>query len=159
MLWQGRKLGCGFFVLADFLAPLVPLGLGAGRIGNFINAELWGKPTDLPWAMVFPGAGDEPRHPSMLYECVLEGPVLFAILNLFIRKPRPRRAVSGMFLLFYGIFRFIVEFVRLPDPQVGYLAFGWLTMGQLLSLPMIVFGIVLIVLAYRHETAGQSSSL
>jgi phosphatidylglycerol:prolipoprotein diacylglycerol transferase len=94
----------------------------------------------------------------MLYECVLEGPVLFAILNLFIRKPRPRRAVSGMFLLFYGIFRFIVEFVRLPDPQVGYLAFGWLTMGQLLSLPMIVFGIVLIVLAYRPDTAVSNSA-
>lgn len=125
MWWYGRKLGTGFFLLSDFIGPLVPIGLGTGRIGNFINGELWGKPTDLPWAMVFPGAGDEPRHPSMLYEAVLEGPVLFLLLNLFIRRPRPRRATSGLFLLGYGLFRFAVEFVRLPDAQIGYLAFGW----------------------------------
>ncbi len=151
LLWYGRKLKCGFFALSDFIAPLVPIGLGAGRIGNFINGELWGKPTDLPWAMVFPGAGPEPRHPSMLYEALLEGLALFLILNWFVRKPRPRMATSGMFMLFYGIFRFAVEFVRLPDPQLGYLAFGWLTMGQLLSLPMILFGAWLLWMAYHRE--------
>lgn len=149
--WQGRKLGTGFFALSDFLAPLVPLGLLAGRIGNFINAELWGKPTDLPWGMVFPGAGPQPRHPSMLYEALLEGVVLFAILNLFIRKPRPTFATSGLFMLFYGLFRFAVEFVRVPDVQLGYLAFGWLTMGQVLSLPMILFGVFLLFRAYRPD--------
>jgi len=151
MFWYGRKLKCGFFALSDFIGPLVPIGLGAGRIGNFINGELWGKPTDLPWAMVFPGAGDEPRHPSMLYEALLEGPVLFIILNGFVRKPRPRMAASGMFMLFYGAFRFLVEFVRLPDAQIGYLAFGWVTMGQVLTLPMMLLGVWWIVLAYRRE--------
>ena len=153
MWWYGRKLGTGFFYLSDFIGPLVPIGLGAGRIGNFINAELWGKPTDLPWGMVFPGAGSEPRHPSMLYEAILEGPVLYIILNVFISKPRPRMAASGMFMLFYGLFRFAVEFVRLPDEQIGYLAFGWLTMGQVLSVPMILIGLWLMVLAYRQESA------
>lgn len=153
MWWYGRKLGTGFFYLSDFIGPLVPIGLGAGRIGNFINAELWGKTTDLPWGMVFPGAGSEPRHPSMLYEAILEGPVLYIILNVFISKPRPRMAASGMFMLFYGLFRFAVEFVRLPDEQIGYLAFGWLTMGQVLSVPMILIGLWLMVLAYRQESA------
>ena len=151
MGWYGRRLNTGFFYLSDFIAPLVPIGLGAGRIGNFINAELWGKPTDLPWAMVFPGAGPEPRHPSMLYEALLEGPVLYAVLNWYIRKPRPRMATSGMFLLFYGLFRVAVEFVRLPDGQIGYLAFGWVTMGQVLSLPMILLGIALMVTAYHRQ--------
>jgi phosphatidylglycerol:prolipoprotein diacylglycerol transferase len=156
MLWQGRKLKCGFFALSDFIGPMVPIGLGAGRIGNFINGELWGKPTDLPWAMVFPGAGDEPRHPSMLYEAALEGPVLFIILNLFARKPRPRMAVSGLFMLCYGFFRFLVEFVRLPDPQLGYLAFGWVTMGQLLSFPMMLLGLWWLWLAYSREARPSS---
>lgn len=152
MFWYGRKTGCGFFALSDFIGPLVPIGLGAGRIGNFINGELWGKPTDLPWAMVFPGAGDDlPRHPSMLYEAVLEGPVLFIILNWFVQRPRPRLAASGMFMLFYGLFRFLVEFVRLPDAQLGYLAFGWVTMGQILTLPMMLLGVWWLVLAYRRE--------
>ena len=156
MWWYGRQLKTGFFYLADFIGPLVPIGLGAGRIGNFINAELWGKPTDLPWAMVFPGAGPEPRHPSMLYEAILEGPVLYIILNWFISKPRPRMATSGMFMLFYGLFRFAVEFVRLPDEQIGYLAFGWVTMGQVLSLPMILIGIWVIYLAYRQPSAKSA---
>ncbi|QFY42119.1 prolipoprotein diacylglyceryl transferase [Candidatus Methylospira mobilis] len=149
MIWYGRKLGTGFFVLADFIAPLVPIGLGAGRIGNFINAELWGKPTDLPWAMVFPGAGPYPRHPSMLYEAVLEGLVLYVLLNWLSARRPPRKAISGWFMLFYGIFRFTVEFVRVPDTQLGYLAFGWLTQGQVLSFPMIITGVLLLWMAYR----------
>ncbi|MCX7111321.1 MAG: prolipoprotein diacylglyceryl transferase [Proteobacteria bacterium] len=156
MWWYGRKLKTGFFYLSDFIGPLVPIGLGAGRIGNFINAELWGKPTDLPWAMVFPGAGPEPRHPSMLYEAILEGPVLYIVLNWYIRKPRPRMATSGMFMLFYGLFRFAVEFVRLPDEQIGYLAFGWVTMGQVLTLPMMLIGGWVIYLAYNRDKVMAS---
>jgi phosphatidylglycerol:prolipoprotein diacylglycerol transferase len=150
MWWFGRRENIGFFTLSDFIAPLVPIGLGAGRIGNFINGELWGKVTDVPWAMVFPGAGLQPRHPSMLYEAFLEGLALFIMLQWFIRHTRPRMATSGLFLLLYGIFRFAVEFVRLPDAHIGYLAFGWLTMGHLLTLPMILFGVWLLVLAYRQ---------
>jgi phosphatidylglycerol:prolipoprotein diacylglycerol transferase len=157
LLIYAHKLKLNLFTLSDFLIPLVPIGLGAGRIGNFINGELWGKITDLPWAMVFPGAGDEPRHPSMLYEAILEGPVLFLILNSFIQKPRPRMAVSGLFMLCYGLFRFSVEFVRLPDAHLGYLAFGWVTMGQVLSLPMILLGIAWIVWAYRRKAIEPSS--
>lgn len=152
-MWlYGRKTSRTFFQVTDFMAPLVTVGLGAGRLGNFINAELWGKVTDLPWGMVFPGGGDLPRHPSMLYQAFLEGLLLFLILWWFSAKPRPVRAVSGLFLLCYGVFRFAVEFVRIPDSHIGYLAFDWLTMGQLLSLPMIVFGVLLLFLAYRFQT-------
>ncbi len=146
-----RRYRKSFFEVTDFLAPLAPIGIGVVRIGNFINGELWGKVSDLPWAMVFPSGGPLPRHPSQLYESFLEGAVLFAIVWLYSSRTRPLRAVSGMFLLFYGIFRFLVEFVRVPDPQLGYLAFGWVTMGQILSLPMIVAGAVLIWLAYRRR--------
>ncbi|MGM0570706.1 prolipoprotein diacylglyceryl transferase [Marinobacter sp.] len=150
MWWYGRKIGSSFFRIADFVAPLVPVGLGAGRIGNFINGELWGKPTDVPWGMVFPQAPDAlARHPSQLYQFALEGVALFVVLWLFSSKPRPTMAVSGLFLILYGCFRVINEFFRQPDPQLGYLAFDWLTMGQLLSLPMIIAGIVLMVFAYR----------
>ncbi len=153
MWWYGRKVGTGFWKLAEFVDPLVPVGLGAGRIGNFINGELWGKPTDVPWAMVFPTAPDAlARHPSQLYQFALEGVALFAILWWFSAKQRPRMAVSGMFLIFYGIFRFLVEFVREPDPQLGYLAFDWLTMGQVLSTPMILAGIGLVLIAYRRRS-------
>lgn len=145
------KNGNTFFQVTDFIAPYVPIGLFTGRIGNFINGELWGKPTDVPWAMVFPGAGPEPRHPSQLYEAGLEGLVLFLVLNWFSRRSPPRMAVSGMFLLLYGTFRFAVEFVRLPDAHLGYLAFDWLTMGQVLSFPMIPFGILLIAWAYHRS--------
>jgi phosphatidylglycerol:prolipoprotein diacylglycerol transferase len=127
----------------------VPIGLGAGRIGNFINGELWGRPTDLPWGMVFPFVDNQPRHPSMLYEAFFEGLVLFIILWLYSSRPRPTRAVSGMFMLGYGVFRFGVEFVRQPDAHIGYIAFGWLTEGQILSAPMILFGVYLLVAAYR----------
>ncbi len=148
-----RKQRRHWFSVMDFVAPLVPLGLGAGRIGNFINAELWGKPTDLPWAMIFPHTDGQPRHPSMLYEFLLEGVVLFIILWWFSRRPRPRMAVSGLFLLGYGLFRFAVEFVREPDRHIGYMAWDWFTRGQLLSLPMIIGGAVLLTLAYRARRA------
>ena len=144
----GRRIDKTLFEVTDFLIPVVPVGLFTGRIGNFINAELWGKTTDLPWAMVFPNAGPLPRHPSQLYEAFLEGLILFVILWWFSARPRPRMAVSGLFLLGYGLFRFAVEFVREPDTHLGYLGFGWITMGQALSFPMIVIGIVLIILAH-----------
>ena len=155
-MWlYGRKSGRLFFAVADFIAPLVPIGLGAGRIGNFINGELWGKVSSVPWAMIFPDprAGSVPRHPSPLYEAFLEGLVLFVILWLFSRKSRPFGSVSGLFLACYGIFRFTVEFVRMPDEHIGYLAFNWVTMGQLLSAPMTLFGIGLMIWSYR--TTGR----
>jgi phosphatidylglycerol:prolipoprotein diacylglycerol transferase len=132
----------------DFVAPIVPLGLGFGRIGNFINGELWGKPTDLPWGFSVNGTV---LHPSMLYEAILEGFVLFAILWVFSSRERPYMSVSGLFLLLYGVFRFAVEFVRVPDSHLGYLAMDWLTMGQVLTLPMIVLGSVLLGMAYKKR--------
>ncbi|MDU9408681.1 prolipoprotein diacylglyceryl transferase [Pseudomonas sp. zfem001] len=150
--WFGKRNGKSFFELMDFIAPLVPIGLGAGRIGNFINAELWGKASDVPWAMIFPTDPQQlARHPSQLYQFALEGVALFTILWFYSRKPRPTMAVSGMFAACYGVFRFIVEFVRVPDAQLGYLAWGWLTMGQILCLPMILGGIGLIVYAYKRQ--------
>jgi phosphatidylglycerol---prolipoprotein diacylglyceryl transferase len=146
-MWlYGRKLGRGFFEMTDFVAPLAPLGLAFGRLGNFINGELWGKPTDVPWAFVVDGI---PRHASQLYQAALEGVLLFLILWFYSARNPPRMAVTGAFVLGYGCFRFAVEFVRMPDAHIGYLAFGWLTMGQLLTLPMIVLGLVLLWLAYR----------
>ncbi|HEX9179160.1 MAG TPA: prolipoprotein diacylglyceryl transferase [Burkholderiales bacterium] len=135
--------------VGDFAAPLVPIGLGAGRIGNFINGELWGRPTDLSWAMVFPQVDAQPRHPSQLYEFALEGVALFVILWLYSAKPRPTGAVTGLFILAYGVFRFGVEFTREPDRFLGFLALGF-TMGQWLSLPMIVVGAGMMVRAYRR---------
>jgi len=148
--FYGRYLKKGFFAMADFAAPLVPLGLGFGRLGNFINGELWGSPSDLPWAMIFPSGGQIARHPSQLYEALLEGVLLFVIVWLYSRKPRATMSVSGVFLVGYGIFRFMIEFVRLPDKQLGYLWDNWLTMGHLLSLPMILFGVFLLLLAKRQ---------
>ena len=151
-MWiSAKKNQCTLFALTDFIAPVVPVGLFAGRIGNFINAELWGRTTDVYWSFVFPGAGPLPRHPSQLYEAALEGLVLFLILWFYSSKPRPYRAVSGMFAMFYGIFRFIVEFYRVPDAHLGYLAMDWLTMGQILSLPMIILGALLIGIAYKAQ--------
>ena len=147
-----RKFGVRMWGLWDFVAPLAPLGLFFGRIGNFINGELWGKPTDLPWGFK---VGDQVLHASMLYEAILEGLVLFVILWRFSARKRPFMSVSGLFLAFYGIFRFLVEFVRVPDSHLGYLAFGWLTMGQILSLPMIVCGALMVVLAYRKRPANE----
>lgn len=153
MIWYARSLGRTFFELADFVAPLVPVGLGAGRIGNFIGGELWGRVSDAPWAMVFPRAGELARHPSQLYQFALEGVVLFCVLWWFSSKQRPKMAVSGMFLIVYGIARIIVEFFREPDAHLGFIAFDWLTMGQLLSLPMIIIGVGFIVWAYKKNPA------
>lgn len=163
VLWWARRHRLHFFDVADFVAPLVPPGLGLGRLGNYINGELWGKFTDGSWGVVFPQApevaklGLDPaalraqfeagalnlyaRHPSQLYQVALEGVAMFCILWWYSSKPRPRYAVAGMFALLYGVFRFAVEFVRLPDAQLGYLAFGWLTMGQVLSLPLVLIGL------------------
>lgn len=145
-----------FLTVTDFIAPLVPIGLGFGRIGNFINQELWGRVTDAPWGMVFPLAGPLPRHPSMLYEAFLEGLVLFIIIWIYSAKARPQAAVTGLFLSLYGSFRFFIEFFRQPDPQLGYIAFGWLTMGQLLSLPMILGGGFIIYYAYRYQRISNN---
>lgn len=158
-LWCfSRKLHRSIWDLTDFIAPLVPLGLAAGRIGNFINQELWGRVTHVPWGMVFPNAGPDPRHPSQLYECGIEGILLFIILWWFSSKPRPHFAVSAMFLVCYGSARFIVEFFRQPDPQYGFIAFNWMTMGQLLSLPMIIWGVIALCHIYRKKQAYFSHS-
>ncbi|MCB1777512.1 MAG: prolipoprotein diacylglyceryl transferase [Candidatus Competibacteraceae bacterium] len=152
MVVFARKYQKPFWDAIDFVAPLIAPGILFGRIGNFINGELWGRVTDLPWGMVFTQTGDNlPRHPSQLYEAALEGFALFTIVWLFSAKPRPMMAVSGVFALSYGIFRFLVEFVRQPDAHLGYLAFGWVTMGQILSLPLIAVGMVLLSLAYRRK--------
>jgi phosphatidylglycerol:prolipoprotein diacylglycerol transferase len=146
---RGKRIADVF----DFAAPLPAIGFGAGRIGNFINGELWGKPTDVPWAVVVNGV---PVHASQLYEALLEGLVLFVILWWFTSKPRPRLAPSGLFLLGYGVFRFGVELVRVPDANRGYLLLDWMTMGQILSLPMIVIGLWLLAVAYRrNEPSGN----
>ena len=164
--WWTRRHRRHFFDVMDFVAPLIPLGLGFGRLGNYIGGELWGKPTGGSWGVVFPdalpaelavqpveqlrqlhasGALDAyARHPSQLYQAFLEGVLLMAALWLYSRKPRPRYAVSGLFALLYGSFRFLVEFVREPDAHLGYLAFGWLTMGQVLSLPLVLLGLFLL---------------
>jgi phosphatidylglycerol:prolipoprotein diacylglycerol transferase len=134
-----RRHGVDYLRLMDFVSPLVPLGIAAGRFGNFINGELWGRATDLPWGMVFRGAGDAPRHPSQLYQFALEGLALFALLWWFSSKPRPRGQVCALFLLGYGVLRFIAEFGREPDAYLGYLALG-LSMGQWLCIPMIIAG-------------------
>lgn len=149
----GRKNGFTFFQIADFVAPLVPIGLMFGRWGNFVNGELWGRPTDGSWGMIFPQAHDGgiPRHPSQLYEMAFEGLVLFLILWIFSSKQRPTGQTSALFLFFYGIFRFGIEFTREPDSYLGTLALG-LSMGQWLSLPMIVFGILLYFISSRKPS-------
>ncbi|MGB5247764.1 MAG: prolipoprotein diacylglyceryl transferase [Woeseia sp.] len=151
----GRKLGRRFWEMGDFVTPLGPLGLGFGRIGNFINGELWGKPTDVPWAFNVNGVG---LHPSQLYEAILEGFVLFAIIWVYSAKPRPYRAVSGLFMLGYGVVRFFIEFYRVPDAHLQYLALGWVTMGQILSVPMIILGAVLLWLAYRDGAPQRAKA-
>ena len=153
-MWlYGRKFGQTMWQITDFIAPIVPLGLGFGRIGNFINGELWGKPTDVAWAFNINGVG---LHPSQLYEALLEGFVLFALLWWYSGKPRQYRAVSAMFLLLYGVFRFFVEFYRVPDAHLDYLALGWVTMGQILSAPMIIIGVWLLILAYRKPQEAHA---
>ena len=148
MLIAARRHKVDWLRLMDFLAPLVPPGIAAGRLGNFINAELPGRVTDVPWGMVFPGAGEAPRHPSQLYQFALEGLTLFIVLWWFSSKPRPRGQVSAMFLLGYGVLRFVAEFAREPDSFIGYLALG-LTMGQWLCLAMIAAGAALLIWSRR----------
>jgi phosphatidylglycerol:prolipoprotein diacylglycerol transferase len=136
-----RKTEREYMAVADFLAPLIPPGLFFGRIGNFINQELWGRATDLPWGVLFYTAPNQPRHPSQLYEALLEGLVLFIVLWIFSRSKRATGQITGLFLVLYGVFRFFIEFFREPDDHIGTIAFNWLTMGQLLCLPMIVLGL------------------
>jgi phosphatidylglycerol:prolipoprotein diacylglycerol transferase len=172
MAWFARRSGRGFWQVADFVAPLVPIGLALGRLGNFIGGELWGRISDVPWAMVFanaiePGGWQSERlreawasgaldhlarHPSQLYQAAGEGLALFIMLAVYARRPRPAAAISGLFLAGYGVFRFVAEFFREPDAHIGYLAGNWLTMGMAFSLPMVLAGIVLMVFAYARES-------
>ncbi|WP_153115939.1 prolipoprotein diacylglyceryl transferase [Rhodocyclus tenuis] len=153
MAIYSRKTGHSWWEITDFIAPLVPLGLAAGRLGNFINGELWGRAADasLPWAMVFPQVDALPRHPSQLYQAGLEGLALFVILWLFARRERPRGAVSAVFLIGYGAFRFVAEYFRTPDDGIFGQSYT-ISMGQWLSLPMIVVGVALLIHFYRKES-------
>ena len=178
MAWYGRRQGRDFWWVADFVAPIVPLGLFFGRMGNFIGGELWGRASDVPWAMIFPNAlqpdgwrsaelheawqagllDEYARHPSQLYQAGLEGLALFVLLMAYSRRPRAAGEVSGWFLVGYGTFRFIAEFFREPDRHLGYLAGDWLTMGMLLSLPMVLAGVALIMLARRGVLRRESAA-
>ncbi len=153
MWWFAKTRGQNWLAVTDFIAPLVPLGLATGRLGNFINAELWGRATSVPWAVIFPSVDSVPRHPSQLYEFALEGVVLFAALWWYSARPRARGAVSAWFLIGYGVFRFAVEFTREPDSYLGLLALNF-SMGQWLSLPMIAAGIVLLIWANRRSLSS-----
>ena len=152
-----RKTKKRFFEVTDFIAPFVPIGLAAGRLGNFINGELWGRITTVPWGMIYPNAGPYPRHPSEIYEFLMEGVLLFIILWFYSAKPKPRMAVSAMFLLCYACFRIFAEFFRVPDPQYGYIAWGWLTVGQIYSLPMLIVGIWLLWFAYFKQRINSAT--
>jgi phosphatidylglycerol---prolipoprotein diacylglyceryl transferase len=156
MWWFARRHQKTFFEVADFTAPLVPLGIAAGRLGNFINSELYGRVTHMPWGMVFPSVDNLPRHPYQLYAFLLEGIILFCIVWLFSAKARPRMAVAALFGFSYGVFRFFLEFLRMPDAQYGYLAWGWLTMGQLLSLPLILASATFLCMAYSKRASLNS---
>jgi len=177
MWWFGRRSGHSFWQVSDFVAPLVPIGLGLGRFGNFIGGELWGRLSDGPWAMIFAnsiqaggwqsaeietawksGALDHlARHPSQLYQALGEGLGLYLLLAFYSRRPRPAAAVSGLFLIGYGCARFVAEFFREPDEHIGFMAGGWLTMGMVLSLPMVAVGIVIMVVAYRRSLGTPDS--
>ncbi len=155
-MWAySRKLGKMFSQITDFVAPLTPLGLGFGRIGNFINGELWGKPTDVAWGFLYRG---QVLHPSQLYEAMLEGFLLFAIIWWFSARPRPHMAVSGLFLVLYGVFRFYIEFYRVPDAHLDYLVLGWVTMGQILSTPMVLIGAIVLFMAYGAGKTGEATA-
>lgn len=159
MIWYARRMKVPVGQMLDFVAPLVPIGLGTGRIGNFIGQELWGRAADVPWAMVFPRDPLQlARHPSQLYQAALEGLLLFIVLYWFSSRPRPAWAVGGLFMLGYGAMRFIVEFFREPDAHIGYDALGWMTRGQLLSLPMMAIGAVALIYAYtRRDTPAAEA--
>ncbi len=159
MAWYARKNNIELGRLWDFIAPVVPLGLLLGRLANFVNQELWGRVTDLPWGMVFPRTDPQllVRHPSQLYEALLEGVLLFAILWGFSSRPRPTYTVGGLFLFFYGVFRFGVEFFREPDVQIGFAALGWMSRGQQLSLPMIAIGAGLFIYAYARNSLAANN--
>jgi phosphatidylglycerol:prolipoprotein diacylglycerol transferase len=151
-----RQYNKNWFDVMDFVAPLVPPGILFGRLGNFIGGELWGRPVvnpDYPLAMVFPHVDLLPRHPSQLYEAALEGLLLFVLLWWYSSKPRPRMAVASLFLVGYGVARFVVEFFRQPDADKGFIFFDWMTMGQLLTAPMILGGLLLMLLAYNRARA------
>jgi len=178
LAWFANRQRCGFFAITDFVVPMIPLGLMFGRIGNFIGGELWGRFTDVGWGMLFPKsiAGVNPdsaafmqsylagdynglaRHPSQLYQALLEGLLLFLLLWFYSRKARPRMAVSGWFLIGYGVFRCIAEFYREPDAHLGFIGGHWLTMGMLLSMPMILLGIILVIVAYLRDNELQRVS-
>jgi phosphatidylglycerol:prolipoprotein diacylglycerol transferase len=153
LYFYSKSINKTLFEVMDFVAPIVPFGLGAGRIGNFIGGELWGKPTEVAWGMVFPQVDQLPRHPSQLYEFALEGVALFCIVWWFSARPKPRCAVAALFAIGYGSFRFFIEFFRQPDLDIGYIAFDWLTMGQLLSAPMVLAGLLLMYFAYNRRDA------
>ncbi len=154
-----RRTGKAFLAVADFVLPAVPIGLFLGRLANFVNQELWGAPSAVPWAVLFssPAAGGVPRHPSQIYEALLEGVLLFALLNILQTRQPCRGVIAATFLVGYGLCRFAVEFVREPDAQLGYLWQGWLTMGQLLSLPMILGGLALLFFATRASPPATTA--
>jgi phosphatidylglycerol:prolipoprotein diacylglycerol transferase len=145
VVWFARKYRFKVHQIMDFVVPIVPIGLGFGRLGNFIGGELWGRPTDLPWGMVFPHVDSLARHPSQLYQMALEGVLLFTLVWIYSARPRAALRVSGVFLVGYGVQRFLVEFARQPDSHLNYVAFDWMTQGQLLSIPMIVLGLYFLV--------------
>lgn len=158
MFIYAQRIRLSFVRLMDFVAPFIPPGLGFGRLGNFISQELWGRPTDVPWGMLFTkDPSGLARHPSQLYQVALEGVVLFVVLYWFSAKPRPRGAVCGLFLLLYGLFRSFVEFFREPDAHIQFDLFGWVTRGQLLSLPMILLGAGLIIWGYLGQRSKGKS--
>ncbi|WHZ21792.1 MAG: Prolipoprotein diacylglyceryl transferase [Nitrospira sp.] len=152
-----KRQGMTILTIADLAAGVTPVGLGLGRIGNFINGELFGRPTDVDWCMVFPAGGPACRHPSQLYEALLEGLLLFTVLWLIIRRFPPPGTVFGSFLVGYGLCRIVVEFFREPDAQIGFL-FGTISMGQLLSLPMIVGGAIILAIAYQRKSQTSVDS-
>ncbi len=162
--WFARRRGVSLLAVTDFIVPVVPIGLFFGRIANFINGELWGRVSDVPWAMVFPGGGPEPRHPSQLYEAGLEGVVLFVLLNTLggrglgggLGGGLGSGLVSGVFLLGYGLFRFLIEFAREPDAHLGFVLFDWCSMGQVLSMPMVLLGAFLVSRALARQNAGAA---
>jgi len=157
LIWFSRRQGIPVYTIADLAAAVTPIGLGFGRLGNFINGELYGRATDVAWCMVFPTGGPACRHPSQLYEAGLEGLLLFTVLWMIGRKPTPPGTIFWSFITGYGICRFIVELFREPDAHIGFL-FGSLSMGQILSLPMIMIGIFMLSLGYQHQALARRTN-